>query len=233
MKAVILAGGLGSRLRPFTEVIPKPLLPLGEHSLLEIQIKHLQQAGFEEIFIATNYKSELIEAYLGNGEKFGIKLTYSRETTRLGTCGPLSLLRDQLNEPFVMMNGDVLTKANLGDLYQVGLTRSTELMVGTKVIVTPFRFGNVWADKNDVITGIEEKPELSFEIIAGIYFFKPSIFNKIPHNTYFGMDQLITSMLNDGAPVSRYLIKDYWLDIGQVDDYSAAREEYNKNFLNE
>src|SRR5512134_2877623 len=114
MKAVILAGGLGERLRPFTQAIPKPLLPIGEQSLLEIQICKLAESGFREIYIATNYKSEYIENFIGNGSQFGVAIHYSRERKRLGTCGPLSLLRRELDSPFVVMNGDILTTMDFG-----------------------------------------------------------------------------------------------------------------------
>src|SRR3954466_10249383 len=143
MKAVILAGGLGTRLKPFTEVIPKPLLPIGESSVLEIQILSLVRAGFDEIFIATNYMSEFIESTLGDGSKYGIRLSYSREERPLGTCGPLSLLRDSLADPFLMMNGDILTTANFADLHAIGRHGAANLLVVTKELVTPFHFGKV------------------------------------------------------------------------------------------
>src|SRR5262249_7498466 len=143
MKAVILAGGLGSRLKPFTQVIPKPLLPIGESSVLEIQILSLARCGFDEIYIATNYMSEYIEAFLGDGTKYGVKLTFSREEKPLGPCGPVLLLRSQLTEPFVLMNGDILTTLDFRDLYQSADGGDADLTVVTKEIVTPFNFGKV------------------------------------------------------------------------------------------
>lgn len=118
MKAVILAGGLGTRLRPFTEIIPKPLLPIGEKSVLEIQIDRLKESGFYEIFLATNYKSEYIENFLGDGSRYGVKLTISKETKPLGTVGPITLLREHLAEPFLVINGDVLTNFNFHKIYE-------------------------------------------------------------------------------------------------------------------
>jgi NDP-sugar pyrophosphorylase family protein len=230
MKAVILAGGLGSRLRPFTEVIPKPLLPLGEKSLMEIQIHALRDHGFDEIFIATNYMAEYVEAFLGNGSKHGVRLYFSREEKPLGTCGPLSLLRNALTEPFILMNGDILTQLNFRELYEFATGRDSIMTVATKVIITPFRFGNVQVDGEDWIIGIEEKPDLEFEILAGIYCMKPAVFNFIPHNEEFGIDTLLTQLLREKRKVSRYLIHEYWLDIGQVEDYSKAREDYIEHF---
>jgi NDP-mannose synthase len=230
MQAVILAGGLGTRLRPFTEIIPKPLLPLGERSLMEIQISRLKDCGFDEIFVATNYRSDFIEAFLGDGSKFGVKLHYSQEQKPLGTCGPLTLIKKHLTGPFLMMNGDILTKLNFGEMLDFSVKQESLLTVGTKIITLPFRFGNVVVDDKDRILSVEEKPDLKFEILAGIYCLTPGIFAHIPDDEYFGMDQLIKKMLNDGNKISRYMIKDYWLDIGQVEDYNKARSEVEQNF---
>lgn len=133
MKAVILAGGLGTRLKPFTEIIPKPLLPIGEKSVLEIQIELLKKHGFSEIFLATNYKSEYIENFFGNGDRYGVKLTISKEEKPLGSVGPLSLLKDKLSDaPFLVMNGDVLSKCNFSELYQFGSQMNADLTVCIK-----------------------------------------------------------------------------------------------------
>jgi NDP-sugar pyrophosphorylase family protein len=233
MKAVILAGGLGHRLRPFTEVIPKPLLPLGERSVLEVQISALGRAGAREVIVATNYKSRLIEAFVGDGSRFGLKITFSRESTPLGTAGPLSLLRERLDEPFLMMNGDVLTKMDFARFYEFGVRETADLTVGTKVITTPFRFGNVQVDSNGQIVDVDEKPEFKLEIVAGIYCMKPSVLRHIPVNEYYGMDMLIKRMIAANERVARYLVHDYWLDIGQVDDYSKARSDYEQHFSEE
>lgn len=230
MKAVILAGGLGTRLKPFTEVIPKPLLPLGEKSLMEIQINLLKECGFEDIYVATNYMSDYVEAFLGDGSKFGVSVKFSKEEKRLGTCGPITLLKEELNEPFILMNGDILTKLDFRKLYEFGLNQESALTIGTKNITTPFRFGNVKVDADNYVTEVEEKPELDFEILAGIYFMKPEIFDIIPTDTYYGMDNLITDMLAKKEKVARYKIKQYWLDIGQIDDYSNAQQVYKDHF---
>lgn len=229
-QVVILAGGLGTRLKPFTEIIPKPLLPMGEKSLMELQIISLKENGFKDIYIATNYKADYVEAFLGNGKKYGVKLHFSKENKPLGTCGPLSLLKKELTKPFILMNGDILTKLNFKEFYNFGVKTKSNLTIGTKIITTPFRFGNVKTDKNNYIKSIEEKPELKFEILAGIYFFKPEIFKFIPNNTYFGMDTLIKNLLKKKQKISKYLIEEYWLDIGQVEDYNKAREEVTTNF---
>jgi NDP-sugar pyrophosphorylase family protein len=230
MKAVILAGGLGTRLRPFTEVIPKPLLPLGERSLMQVQIQALKEHGFNTIFVATNYMSDYVEAFLGDGSKYGVKLRFSKEEKPLGTCGPLSLLKNELTEPFILVNGDILTRLNFKVFFDFAMRTDSVLTVATKTITTPFRFGNVMVDENDHIMHIEEKPDLKFEVLAGIYCMKTEIFSYIPDNTSFDIDTLIKTLLKEKQKVSRYQIHEYWLDIGQVEDYSKAREAYNEHF---
>lgn len=229
MKAVILAGGLGTRLKPFTQVIPKPLLPLGEKSVLEIQIEKLTQYDFRDIFIATNYKAKYVESFIGDGEKLGAKIKFSKEEKPLGTCGPLSLLKNELTEPFILLNGDILTTVDFSKFYSFADARQSELTVATKKLRTPFNFGSVKSE-NDLITHVEEKPDLVMEIVAGIYYMKPSVFQYIPDNEYFGIDNLINHMLSVSAPISRYLIQEFWLDIGQLDDYSDAQLAYEKHF---
>lgn len=230
MKVVILAGGLGTRLKPFTDVIPKPLLPLGEKSLMEVQLEQLKKNGFDEIYVALNYKADYIKSYFGDGSKFGVKVFYSLEKKPLGTCGPVTLLQDVLNEPFLLMNGDILTKANFREIYKWSLSyQDSFLTLVTKNITTPFRFGNIISD-GVYVKGVEEKPDLKFEILSGIYILKPGIFGIIPKDEYFGIDQLIKKMLDMNLPVTKYLLKEYWIDIGMVEDYEKAREFYDEHF---
>ncbi len=229
MEAVILSGGLGTRLKPFTEVIPKPLLPVGEKAVLEIQIEHLKKHGFDQVFLATNYKSSYIENFFGDGRKYGIKLTISKEEKPLGTAGPVKLLKDRLKQPFLVMNGDILTLLNYRDLYEFAINRDSLLTICTKEIVMPFQFGNIYTN-GDYVTGIEEKPDFKTIILAGIYVFKPQLLDLIPDNEFFGMDSLIKLLLSKQLPVMHYLIKDYWLDIGRVEDYEKAQELYRNNF---
>ncbi|HOX77123.1 MAG TPA: sugar phosphate nucleotidyltransferase [Bacteroidales bacterium] len=229
MKAVILAGGLGSRLRPFTQIIPKPLLPIGEKSVLEIQIEHLKKHGFNEIFLATNYKSEYIENFFGDGSRFGIKLKISKEDKPLGTAGPITLLKNELTDPFLMMNGDILTLLDYKNFYDFAVKTGADLTISVKEYITPFQFGNIEFE-GDYVTYIKEKPQIRMNVLAGIYIFRPEIFRLIPDNTFFGMDLLIDKMLNEKIPVAKYQIYEYWLDIGQVDDYEKAQEIYKTHF---
>jgi len=229
MKAVILAGGLGTRLKPFTEIIPKPLLPIGEKAVLEIQIEHLKNHGFNEIFLATNYKSEYIENFFGDGSRYGVKLKISKEDKPLGTVGPLTLLREQLAEPFLVINGDILTTFDYHKIYDFSLQKDTILTVGIKEISTPFQFGNIFFD-GDYITQIQEKPLIKTNIIAGIYVYKPEIFALIENNQPLDLDKLINRLLYDNIRISKYEIIDYWLDIGRVTDYQDAQDFYKEHF---
>ena len=229
MKAVILAGGLGTRLKPFTEVIPKPLLPIGEKAVLEIQIEHLKKHGVTDVFLATNYKSNYIENFFGDGSRYGVKLTISKEEKRLGTAGPVKLLEEFLDETFIVMNGDILTNVDFGEIRRFADTQESMLTLSIKKIVMPYAFGNIFFD-GDRVTGIEEKPDIITHALAGIYVMKPGIFEHIPKDEYYGMDHLIKKLLAENKPVTKYEIKDYWLDIGRVDDYELAQEDFNKNF---
>jgi len=229
MKAVILAGGLGTRLKPFTEVIPKPLLPLGESSVLEIQVRALKRAEFDEVFIATNYMADYVEAFLGDGSKYGIRITFSRETTPLGTCGPLRLLQDRLSEPFLLMNGDILTTMDLRAAWESAARSDANLTVFTKEVKVPFNFGKV-VSEGGYIVDVTEKPDLKFEILAGIYVLKPLVVDLIPPGAYYGIDTLIKDMLARKMRVRREIVTDYWLDIGELTDFHTAREAYSSHF---
>lgn len=225
-KAVILSGGLGTRLKPFTEVIPKPLLPIGEKAVMEIQIERFKKHGFEDIFLATNYKSDYIENFFGNGSRYGVNLTISKEEKPLGTAGPVKLLQNQLkNAPFIVMNGDILTLADFGSLYDFACSQDSMLTVVIKKIIMPYAFGNIYF-KDDLVTGIDEKPDMVTYALAGIYVMRPDILTLIPDGEYFGMDKLIKKLLDYGAPIHKYELDCYWLDIGRLDDYEKAQTAY-------
>ena len=229
MKAVILAGGLGVRLRPFTEVIPKPLLPVGEKSLLEIQIERLRRHGITEVFLATNYKASYIRHFFGDGSEFGVKVEVSKEEQPLGTAGPLTLLKHRLTEPFLVMNGDILTLANFSAMVAFASAQGTELTIAVKKHITPYAFGDIHFEGN-YVTGVDEKPDIVKFILAGIYVMTPGIFKHIPEGQYFGMDSLIKNLLAERKPVTKYEIQEYWLDIGQIDHYQEAQKAYDTHF---
>lgn len=230
--AIILAGGLGTRLQPFTQIMPKPLLPIGERSVLELQIERLKKYGFTKIFFATNYKADYIARFFGDGSQLGVELHFSKEEEPLGTAGPLSLLRDKLTEPFVVMNGDILSLVDYGQLYNYALNSKCDLTVAVKKHITPFAFGDILFEGDRVI-GIEEKPDIIKYILAGIYVMSPKVLNYIPDREYFGMDKLIKTMIANNDPISKFELTDYWLDIGQIDDFQKANVTYAEYFKND
>lgn len=224
MKVVILAGGLGTRLRPLTYVIPKPLLPVGERSVLEISINKLKEFDFDEIFIATNYKSHLFESYFGDGSNFGVKITYSKEKGSLGTAGPLRLLKDKLKEPFLVIYGDILTSLNFKKLMDFHIKNKADLTLVTKETYLPMRYGIVESEGN-IVKDIEEKPDIKAQINAGIYFLNPNVVEEIP-DSKFNMTDLAKKLIKHGKKVMKYQLDDYWLDIGQMQDYEKAQEDF-------
>ncbi len=225
-KAVILAGGLGTRLKPFTDAIPKPLLPVGEKAILELQIENLARAEFEEVILATNYKADYIERFVGDGSRYGIKVTISQERERLGTAGPLKLIEEQLQErPFLVMNGDILTTMDMKKMYDYACQESSMFVAAIKEIIMPYAFGRISFSGNQ-ITDIEEKPSITTYALAGIYVLKPEILRFIPKNTYYGIDMLLHYMLQNGMPIIKYDLQEYWVDIGRMDDYERAQKDY-------
>ncbi len=232
MQAVILAGGLGSRLTPFTKVIPKPMLPVGDRSILEIQIDRLKTAGVTEIFFAANYKSDFLQSYFGDGSKFGVRLKYSIESKKLGTCGPLSLLREKIIQPFIVLNGDILTNLDFARAYQHHCSHKGVLTIISKDVTFPLSYGNLVVEDGHVVQ-LQEKPDIRLEISAGIYIMSPDIFQYIPYNEHFGMEQLAQKLLDMDIPVHCYKMSEYWLDIGRMEDYQKAQTEYEKHFQTE
>jgi len=197
---------------------------------MEVQIEHLKENGFDEIFVAINYMADYVKSFLGDGSKYGVKLSYSLENKPLGTAGPVKLLENKLDEPFLLMNGDILTKLDFNKFYNYAISfPESPLTIATKIITTPFRFGNI-KSQGEFVIDVDEKPSFNFEILAGIYILKPDIFKLIPECEYFGIDHLIKKILLLKIPITKYLIKEYWLDIGVVEDYEKAREIYNNEF---
>jgi NDP-sugar pyrophosphorylase family protein len=173
--------------------------------------------------------SDYVRQFFGDGSRYGVKLEVSEEKIPLGTVGPITLLRDRLDEPFVLMNGDILSTIDFGRFHRFAVGVAADLVVATKRIVTPFAFGRI-DHEGDFVTGIEEKPSFAIEALAGIYVIKPGLFALIPDNTYYGMDRLIMTMLRERRPVARYPLEEYWLDIGQLPDYQRAQQEYEAHF---
>ncbi len=231
MKAVIMAGGIGQRLRPFTQVIPKPLLPVGEQSVLEIIIQALSQQGFEEIFLALNYQSSLFEAFFGDGSKWGVKISYSIEEKPLGTAGPLEPIKNLLTEPFLVINGDILTNLDFTKLAEFHRASEALLTVCTKEIHMPLHYGVVHSEKSRIVR-IDEKPDVIAEVIAGIYILSPEAVSFIPRDAFYTMVDLLHDLMKSDKRVVQYHLDGYyWLDIGQMDDYQKAQDLYREGIF--
>lgn len=223
MKAVVMAGGLGMRLRPLTSVIPKPLLPVGDRSILEIILLNLRNSGVEEVFIAVNYMSDYFEEHFKNNPIDGMQLHFSNETEPLGTAGPLGLLRNNFQEPFLVVNGDILTNLNFHEFYKEFIALNAEILVGTKKLYLPTNYGVIRSEGSEVLS-IQEKPQIETEVVAGIYCLSPHILDLIPENKFYQMNELLQEVLNRGG-LKKYLISDYWLDIGHMENYEQAQKD--------
>jgi len=230
MKAVIMAGGLGSRLKPFTQIIPKPLLPVGEKSVLEITIQKLKDQGFTEVILAVNYKSDLFESYFGDGSKFGLKIRYTKEKERLGTAGPVKLAREFLDDPFLVANGDILVNMDFTKLRDFHTANKADFTLVTKNIQMPLHYGVV-EKKDNRIQSITEKPVVESEVSAGIYYVNPEVLDFIPANQPFPMTDLMRALIAAKRSVLAYPLEGYWLDIGQLSDYERAQDDFTKGLI--
>jgi NDP-sugar pyrophosphorylase family protein len=226
MKAVILVGGLGTRLRPLTFSIPKPLLPVGERPLLQIVIEQLRGYGVDEIVLATGYQAELIHAFCDDGRRFGVDISYVHETEPLGTAGPLSLVRGRFadDEHFLLMNGDVLTRLDFGRLVEFARERDFALTTAYTKYVYESPFG-VLSVAGDHLEGIVEKPTTTYPISAGIYVVTPRAIDIVPEHSFFTMPELITSLLARGETVGAYAIEEFWLGLETVSRFEEAIQE--------
>lgn len=224
-RAVILAGGKGTRLAPYTTVFPKPLMPLGETPILEIVLRQLAARGFSRATLAVGYLAELMEAFLGDGSKFGIEVDYSREEEPLGTAGPLAMIAD-LAEPFLVMNGDVLTTLDYGAFLAEHAASGAVASVATKKRTTRIDFGIVETDASDDVTGYIEKPEQEYRVSMGVYAFSPEALEHIEPGERLDFPDLILRLLAAGKRVRSVPFEGYWLDIGRHDDFARAQEEF-------
>ena len=229
MDAVLLAGGVGARLRPLTDAMPKPLLPIGDSSALDTALRCLRRGGVTRVFVAAGYRADMVRAFVEDGSRWDLDVQVSVEEKPLGTAGPLALLRPQLCEPFILMNGDVLTTLDFGRFRRQASASRAALTAVTTTISIDLAYGRVTGTGNR-IDAVEEKPELSAEVLAGIYLLRPAALNVIPDDQPFGVDELIEALLQRGCGVHRYAADAYWRDIGQPADYEAAQDEYSLLF---
>ncbi len=230
-RAVILAGGKGTRLKPFTLVLPKPLVPVDEYPILEIVIRQLAQFNFNHITIAVNHQADLIKAFFGNGEKWNIKIDYSKEEKPLSTMGPLKLIKD-LPEDFLVMNGDILTDLDYSNFYRTHVTNKELYTILSKKREDKVEYGILETNEANSLIGFKEKPVNHYQVSTGIYMVNKKVLNDIPYNTSFGFDQLMLKFINDNKNVKVQPFDGYWLDIGRPDDYEKATDIFSKNKKN-
>jgi NDP-sugar pyrophosphorylase family protein len=225
MRAIILAGGKGVRLAPVTDVIPKPLVPLGGKPIMEIVIRQLQRHGFRRITLAVGYMGDLIRAYFGDGAKFGVNIDYSYESEPLGTVGPLALING-LDDTFLVINADVLTDFNYQDLVNFHKTHGGVATIGAYQRQVTIDLGVIKADGEHRVQAYIEKPTVSHLVSMGVYVFEPDILSYIRGNGYLDFPDLVNTLLREGKKVSYLPHHGYWLDIGRHDDYAQAAEEF-------
>jgi len=228
MKAIILAGGKGTRLAPYTAVLPKPLMPIGDVPILEVVIRQLKHAGFADITMAVGHLAELLMAYFGDGSKLGVNINYSRDEEPLGTAGPLKLVK-KLTEPFLVMNGDLLTTIDYRKLWKQHARSNAIATVATYQRDAKIELGVIETDKQGWVTGYIEKPTYHYTVSTGIYIFSPIVLDYIPLQTRFDLPDLILDLLANGHQIATHPFDGYWLDIGRHDDYEQAIQIFEAN----
>jgi NDP-sugar pyrophosphorylase family protein len=231
-RAVILAGGKGTRLRPYTVVLPKPLMPIGEFPILEVIIKQLVSAGFDHITLAVNHQAEIIKAFFMDGSKWGIRIDYSLEDKPLGTMGPLKLISN-LPDNFLVMNGDILTDLNYADFYDNHVLQSDIFTISSKVREQLVDYG-VLETTDGKLSGLREKPSMHYEVSMGVYMMSKRALDFVPADIAYGFDNLMNELVAAKQSVAVSKFSGYWLDIGRPDDYAQAIDEFDsmrKSFI--
>ncbi len=223
LQAVIMAGGFGTRLRPITEELPKPMLPIGDRPLMELIIEQLRQAGIRRANIMTHYLAEKITSYFGDGRAFGVEINYVTEEHPLGTAGALSLM-EAPQEPILVINGDILTRVDFRAMLAYHREQGADLTVGVRQYDVRVPYGVVECE-GPRVSRLREKPKLSFLVNAGIYLLEPAVHQYIPQGQRFDMTDLIEKLLDERRKVVAFPIVEYWMDIGQLEDYEKAQED--------
>ena len=225
MQAVILAGGKGTRLLPFTNVFPKPLVPLGEKPILDTILRQLKHFGFTRVILAVGHMAEMIQTYVNHGERYGLDIQYNFEAEPLGTVGALAQMA-HLEQSFLVMNGDVITNLDYRDLFQFHKQHKALITVGTYKKHFKIDLGIINHEMNYSITDYIEKPVHVFQVSMGVYVFDSEVLQYIEPNKRLDFPDLVKRLLADGQPVVSYPFDGYWLDIGNHSDYEKALEEY-------
>lgn len=226
MKAIILAGGKGARLAPYTKILPKPLMPIGDMPILEVLLRKMKSAGIDDVVITVGHLAGLLRAFFQDGSNLGLKITYSYEDVPLGTAGPLSLVVG-LDQTFLVSNGDVLTTLKLNDLLQFHSEQKAAVTIAIHCRKVDIDFGVVQCDGNHQIIGYVEKPSIDYNVSMGIYVFEPRVLSYIPYCQYLNFPDLVKNLISAGEKVVGYPFKGYWQDLGRPDDYERATLDFD------
>ena len=227
MRAVILAGGEGRRLQPYSTVLPKPLMPVGNAPILETVVKQLERDGFDRLTIAVGYLAQLLEAYFGDGSRFGVTIDYSFEDRPLGTVGPLTLV-ERPDDDFLVMNGDILTNLSYARFMAAHKAKGAIASICVYQKDVPISLGVLDLSENDDVIGYTEKPTHHYIASTGVYCFKPAVIEHIPKGRHFDLPELVLKLIAEGQKVWAYRFDGKWLDIGRPEDYEIATEEFEK-----
>jgi NDP-sugar pyrophosphorylase family protein len=226
MKAVILAGGKGARLAPYTKILPKPLMPIGDMPILEVLLRQLRNAGVDEVVLTVGHLAQLLQAFFQNGERLGVKVRYSYEESPLGTAGPLSLV-EGLDSTFMVANGDVLTTLPIEELVQMHKNSGAAATIAMHKRQVKVDLGVIETNGDNEIVGYIEKPTYDFHVSMGIYVFEPRVLNYIEKNKYLDFPDLVLRLMAVGERVVGYPFDGYWQDLGRPDDYEQAVVEFS------
>jgi NDP-sugar pyrophosphorylase family protein len=230
-RAVILAGGKGTRLAPYTTVLPKPLMPIGDRAILDVVVRQLASHGYRRLTFAVGYLAHLVQAVFGDGRAWGVSIEYHEEQQPLGTAGPLALV-DGLDETFLAMNGDVLTTLDYAELFELHRRAGNAMTIATHRRTVRTEYGVLHVEGRnggtDRVTGYEEKPQLEYTVSMGVYVLEPRALELIPSGRRFDIPDLVLALLEAGEPVGSHLFGGYWLDIGRHDDYEQALADYEQ-----
>lgn len=224
-KIILMAGGLGSRLQPLTNEIPKPLLRVGDKPILQTIIESFAKYGFNNIIISVNYKSDMIKKYFGDGKDFGVNISYIDEKKRLGTAGALSLLKETPKEHFFVMNGDLLTNINFEKFLDFHIFENSTATMAIREQEFQIPYGVIQTN-GAKITDIKEKPTYKYFVNSGIYILSPSVLEYIPNDEFFDMPTLFEKLIKDNKNILSFPIHEYWLDIGRMEELQKAQNEY-------
>lgn len=225
MKAIILAGGKGTRLAPYTKVLPKPLMPIGDMPILEVVLRQIRRAGIDDVVLTVGHLAGLMQAFFQDGATLGLKISYSFENDPLGTAGPLSLVQG-LDETFLVANGDVLTTLDLRELIRFHRQSGAAATIATHRRAVNVDLGVIQFNGSQEVIGYIEKPTYDFQVSMGIYVFEPRVLDYIPYNQYLDFPDLVLHLIEAGDRVMGYPFDGYWQDLGRPDDYEAAVLEF-------